>query len=306
MSKFGRYAMRAVLGLGLGLGLIGCGGTDDPSERIENESGVLLTVNGVAEFDAGGSDTTVVAQTLAQVGLFFTNQEKKQSASPTMTITKARNVPIDSTDAENTSTYTLVQLLPSIAYINNRLSTIDFSLNQAAEGEDGPRYGYDFVVRSVGDAPEEFWRASTMMDWCLSLSPDDFAEDFTIVTEYQEPSTLLAAETWLMGEDARYQSCPSTLRNFLVLGWLGIDMDNIQESVADFVADRSGDPPTFAEVIEYVLENAVYNDGLLDTTDTVQVELAVELYMNEFELLGEPFVFTVNVKDFDYSTISSQ
>ncbi len=296
MKVIGRYVVMAVLGMSVAA----CGGKSDPSENIENESGVVLNISGIAEFETSDSQTSVAAQQLERVGLFFTNQEKRQTASDEINISKVINVPLDSTDEDSEEVYTAIQLAGFIQYINNRLSTIDFGWDT-----DASTYGYDFAVREPGNPDNEYWRASEMLDWCLTLNPEHFSDDFTIDTEYEPPATLLAAEAWAMSEDERYQSCPSNIRNLLVTTWIGRGMEDIQNQFPTTAPDEGEDAPSIDDIIEALLQDP---NLLIDAVagETAQVELVVELYMNEFELLTEPFVFTVNITQFDYDTISTE
>lgn len=289
MKVIGRYVVMAVLGMSVAA----CGGKSDPSENIENESGVVLTITGLAEFTTSDSQTSAGGQQLEKAGLFFTNQEKRQTSSDTIDISKVLNAPVDSTDDNNTDTYTAIQLTAFIEYVNNRLSTIDFGWDESVS-----LYGYDFVVREPGNPGNEYWRYSTMLDWCLTLDPDYFSDDFTIVTEYEPPATLQAAETWAMSNDERYQSCPTDVRRFLVNTWVGRNMMEIQEVFPTSPPQNEADAPSIADVIESVLTEVELIEAL--SAETAQVELVIELYMNEFELLTEPFVFTVNITEFDF------
>ncbi|MDX1692399.1 MAG: hypothetical protein R3208_01465 [Ketobacteraceae bacterium] len=306
MRRVGHYVSMAVIALAAA----GCGGQKDPGENIKNKTGVVLSVSGIAEFEGTNSQTSVATQQLERVGLFFTNQEKTQSASPALAISKVINVPIDPND-EEAGKYTALQLAPFLEYINNRLSTISFSLNRDPDALE-PQYGYDFVVRNP-ETLEEYWRLSTMLNWCLSLSPEDFSDNFTLVDEYTEPAVLLAAETWRVSDDTRYQSCPITLRSSLITTWSGRPLEStgeepdkitgIREVVENLIAD-SEEPPSLSETLQAVLAGADLVEPL--QAASAELELVVELTMNEFELLPSPYVFTVTVTEFDFDSLSTE
>ena len=298
MKLIGRYLVMAVLGMSV----VACGGKSDPADKIENESGVVVTVSGIAEFTTSDSQTSVAAQTLERAGLFFTNQEKRQTASGPINISKVINVPVDSADEDNESKYTDLRLAAFVEYINNRLSTIDFGWDA-----DVSLYGYDFVVRPVGntDPEAEHWRASEMLDWCLGLNPDHFSDDFTIVEEYTPPATLTAAESWVITDDARLVSCPSSIRSLFVTTWIGRDKDELKRRFPTSPPAEGEEAPSISSIIEELLQDEELLIPPL-REETAQVELVIELYMNEFELLTEPFVFTVNITQFDYNSLNTE
>lgn len=326
MFSYGRWLMMACLATGL----VACGGGSDPLDKVEHQTFVSVSVNGVTEdstiiVDADGDAVTQIGSLLLdKFALTFTGGLPEILKADDITIDRIANVPYDGTEEQ---LYSVVRLQPFLEFFNNSLSTIPFDLNEGVAGveldgvDHNIDFGYDFLVRNVptdGSEPTVYWSTAHMLKWCVEeLNNTEFnEEEFTTETDYDAPTELLAAETWSPGEDDRYKSCPSTILINLVFTWNGRTMEDIKDKIAaieeqqiDFDdADGEDDsedrvPPTFVQAVEAVLtddEEVPLVDELQGDSGSAQFELLIDVNINDY-VDAEPYVipFTVNLIDIE-------
>lgn len=310
MLTNGRWSLLVVLSLLM----LGCGGSNDPNENVENQSGVILTVISITDDSQGidGSDeddiTVITPAGVEEVGLFFTGGNQSQSDNITIEVAKVTKVPFDGT--EESATYTAVEMESFIKFINNTLSVVPFDLNQHVQGSD---YGYDFAVREIGEGGESeiVWRFSDMLDWCINLREAQFAESFDDPDQsYNEPTELESAESWRISDDDRYSSCPLITANFRIVDtWLGRPSQILIEELQAFIDSApEGDERSFVELYEQALTTIEVHDGLKDKDEdgyrNADYELVVTININEF-IDSQEYTFPIRIQEVEFSEIDT-